>query len=318
MHKLLCLLLAIVSATIVSCGQQITHPFPSQVQTVKTSQHVRVLGTKVWGVFPKDYQYIKQLARYQKNDNLYIQVVSINTNSFAQAKPNLTQQAMEAKGAKVDIWQTTRLNGYDAIYVEGPSKRPDETKLMLAFGNNTFMIMVLGVAKTDDKSGIAELRSILQTIYYDENYQLNPVELADFTFDQTITHFSYAYTAATFFVYAENGKDDIGKATANTFQLALLPKVTGEKSEEFMSTILGNIERHGVTLENKTVRRTTFNGYPAYVTESEASFQGKSGIVYQVILEGSTSNLIFSGSAYDNSSKYLDLYKRTVQTIKFK
>ena len=62
-------------ATLSSCGQKSNSGFPNQIKTIKTEKQIRIKGTKVFGVIPTNYQYIKELARYQKADNLYIQVL---------------------------------------------------------------------------------------------------------------------------------------------------------------------------------------------------------------------------------------------------
>ena len=301
---------------VASCGQNTPQTFPQQLQTTKTNQHVRVLGTKVFGVFPAGYQFIKQLARYQKNDDLYLQVIESHTSSFEQGKAGFSRQAIEAKGATVDVWESTRVNGYDAVYLEGPSKHAGETKIMLAFGDNTFIVMVAAVAKTADKAGQTELKAVLQTIYYDRDWQLDPMELANFSFDQTVTHFAYVSTTSNLFLYAENGKAEPGNMLANTIQIMPLPKMTADKDEEFAQKVLLGYERHGVAFATKAITRTTIHSYPAFVLESKTTLQGREGVLYQALLVGENSNILFSGSAYQDPHKYADLFKKTAETVK--
>jgi hypothetical protein len=318
MQKLLLGIWLISITAMTSCGQNRPQAFPTQLQTTKTSQHVRVLGTKVFGVFPADYQFIKQLSRYQKNDDLYVQVVESHTSSFEQGKANLSRQAIEAKGATVDVWESVRVNGYEAIYLEGPSKHAGETKFMLAFGDNTFVVLVAAVAKTADKAGQDELRAILRSIYYDRAWQLDPLELANFTFDQTLTHFAYVSTTANLFLYAENGKVDPKNMLANTIQVMPLPKMSTDKDEEFIQSVLRGYERHGVAFATKTITRTTIQNYPALVVESKTTLQGKEGVLYQALIVGENSSLLFAGTAYQDPAEYADLFKKTAQTVKIK
>lgn len=317
-HKILLGSWLLFMTVVSSRGQNTPRTFPPQLQTTKTAQHVRVLGTNVFGVFPVGYQFIKQLARYQKNDDLYVQVLESHTSSFERAKAGLSRQAIEAKGATVDAWESLRVNGYEAMYVEGPSKQAGETKLMLAFGDNAFVVMVVGVAKTADKAGQAELKAILQTLYYDRTRPLDPLELANFSFDQTLTHFAYVSTTSNLFRYAENGKAAPGDLLANTIQVMALPNTTADKSEEFSQSVLRGYERHGVAIATKTVTRTTIHGYPAFVVESPTTLQGKEGVLYQALLVGANSSILFSGSAYQDPRKYAELFKKTAETVEIK
>ena len=104
----------LIFTTFTSCGQNNNADFPNQVQTTKTDKHVRVMGTQVLGIMPPDFQYLKELARYQKNDKLYVQIIESNASNFVQAKPNFTRQAIEAKGAKIDVWKNVKLNEFEA------------------------------------------------------------------------------------------------------------------------------------------------------------------------------------------------------------
>jgi hypothetical protein len=304
--------------TFTSCGQKINTDFPKSINTTKTDKQVRVNGTKVYGFMPADFQYIKELARYQKNEKLYIQVVESNASNFVQAKPNFTRQAIEAKGAKIDVLNNIKLNEFDAIYGEGPSKYPDETKLMLIFGDESFVVMVVGVCKTADKEGKKELQEIFKSIYYEKSFSLNPLELANFEFDQSITNFKYAMTASNLFMYTENGKNDAQNATANSFQIGVLPQMTEEKAESYSNDLPWRYEKNGIKLDNKTITKTKINNHTAYILETKIKSDNKDGIMYQAVLVSENTTLIFMASAFNDTENYLAKFKKTAETIKEK
>jgi hypothetical protein len=220
----LLLLFTLFFGAFTAFGQQNNIDFTSPMKTTKTDKHLRVEGTNIYGDIPSDFLYIKELVRYQKNDNLYIQVMDLRTSSFVKAKPNFTRQAMEAKGARIDVLNNIKLNEFDAIYVEGPSKYPDETKLMLIFGNDSFSVIILGVCKTADLEGKKELQKIMHSIYYDKSLSVDVLALANFEFDQSITNFKLAMTASNTFMYAKNGKDDAQNPTASSLLIGVCRK----------------------------------------------------------------------------------------------
>jgi len=266
--------------TFTSCGQQINSDFPNQVRTTKTNNHMRVKGTKVYGIMPTDFQYIKELARYQKNDKLYVQILESNGSNFVQAKPNFTRQAIESKGAKVDKLNNITLNEFEAVYVEGPSKYPEETKLFLSFGDESFVVMVVGVCNTLDLEGKKELQQIFKSIYYDKLLQIDPLELANFEFDQTITNFKYAQTASNLFIYTENGKSDAQNPTANSLQIGVMPQMTEEQAEIYANDLLWRYEKNGIKLDSKTITKTKINNHTSYVLETKIKYDSKDGIMY--------------------------------------
>jgi len=292
--------------------------FPNQLQTSKTEKLVRIEGTSVYASIPKDYQYIKELGRYQKADNLYIQFIQSNASNFDLVKPKFTKEAIEAKGAKVDEIENFKLNQFDAIYAAGPSKSPSQTKLMLVFGDQTFVAMIIGVYETSNQQGKNDLLNIFRSIYYDKSLQLDPFELANFEFDHSITNFKYATTATNIYLFTQDGKQDIQNPTANTFQIISFPKITEEKAYSFSNDLADKYEIKGFTLDNKDIIKTQINNYPAYVLKSKSSYNGRSGIIYQVLLVGENSSVIFIGSAYNNIEDIQSKFEKTVESIKIK
>ncbi|WP_075590155.1 hypothetical protein [Labilibacter marinus] len=316
MTKIIGLLLVLTFLS--SCAQGKQSNFPGNIKTTKTDKHERVKGTKVFVKIPEEYKYIKELGRYQKNEKLYIQVIESNASSFYDAKPNLSKEVMESKGAKVDIFKEIELNEFGCIYTEGPSKYAGETKLGLFFGDGNFVVMIAGVCKDSDINGKKELRDIFETIYYEKALALNPLELADFEFDKSITGFKYAMTASNMFMFAENGKSDAQNPTSNSMNIGIMPQMTEEKAKTFAKDLPWRYERSGIQLNNKEMLETKIGDYTAFVLETKIKFQNKNGIMYQAIIIGNQKCILFLGSAYKDLNNYLDKYKRTVETIEMK
>ncbi|MCU0439013.1 MAG: hypothetical protein MUC49_14030 [Raineya sp.] len=302
----------------ISCGQKGNTEFPNQIQTKKTDKHIRIKGTKVFAIIPKDFEYVSELARYQKDKNLYIQVIESNSSNFIEAKPTFTKETIEAKGAKVDVSKNIKFNDFESIYVEGPSKYDGETKLMMAFGDETFLVMIVGVFKTGDNDSREILRQILKSTYYDKSLQLDFFELSNFEFDESITNFQYAMSASNMFLYAENGKSDINNPIANSLLFAVMPQMSEEQAEAFFYDLCSRHERDKMQFENKNIIRTSINNYKAIVLESKIKKEGNSGVLYQVILLTEKSTLAILAIAYNDVEAYLDKFKRTVESVKLK
>jgi hypothetical protein len=301
----------------ISCGQNQQKEFPNQIQTIKTDKHIRIKGTKVFGVMPNDYKYIKELSRYQKNENLYLQVFE-TSSSFNQAKPDLAKQKIEEQGAKIDTIKNIKLNEFEAIYGEGPSKYQGETKLMLAFGDDSFFTMIVGVCKTADIAGKRELQEILKTIYYEKTFELNPFELVNFEFDQSITNFKYATTVSNFFIYTENGKEDLQNETSSAIQLATLPQMTEEQANSVITDMLWRYEKNSFIIENKNIKRAIINNYPAFTLETNVKYKDNNGVLYKAVLVGEKSTVLFVAITYKELESSMEKFKKTAQTIQMK
>lgn len=310
--------LVLILITFTSCGQKSKNDFPNQIQTKKTNKHVRIEGTKVSAIIPSEFQYIRELARYQKNENLYVQVMESNASNFIEAKPNFTKEAIESKGAKIDVLNNIKLNEYEAVYFEGPSKYPDEMKIGLVFGDESFVVTIAGVCKTADTEGKKELQEIFKSIYYEKSLQLDPLELANFEFDQTITNFKHAMTVSNMFIYAENGKSDIQNPLASTFQIQVMPPMSEEKAENYANDLPWRYEQNGMKLNTKTITKTKINNHTAYVLETKTSYDNKEGAMYQAVLVFDNTTIVFIGGAQNDIENYITKFKKTVESIKIK
>jgi hypothetical protein len=305
-----------ILASTMGCAQKKSIDI-GDINTTKNDKLTRIMGSRLFLNSPKDYQYIKNLSRFQKSDNQYLQVIEAN-NSFLQAKANMTKEVIEQKGAKVDVWKKVKVNAYDGIYFEGPSKKPGETKIMLSFGDNDFVVMVVGVCATSDEAGKDELKNIFKTVYFDKSFTINPLELANFEFDQSITQFKYATTASNIFFYNKSGSANVNNNFEPAIQVGALPQMKPENAQALFNDILRRIELSGIKVESKKIESSTINNYPSLKLETPMTIQGKNGFLYQVILMGQSSSVLFMSSTTEDIQKYKDEFIRTSKTIRIK
>jgi len=299
-----------------SCAREKQTGFPDQVKTTKTDKHQRTWGTKIFAVIPTNYQYIKELARYQKNDKLFVQFIESNASSFIDAKPNFSREAIETKGAIIDVLKDISYSEVGCIYGEGPSKYPGETKLMMIFGDKDFVVMIAGVCKNSDTKGKMELQEIFKTVFYEKAFELNPLELADFDFDKSITNFKYAMTASNIFMFTENGKYDAQNPTANSMNIGMMPQMAETKAEAYANDLPWRYERSGIKIGNKEIRKLKIGEHTVFVLNTKIELQNKNGILYQAVLVGKEKCIGFMGSAFNDLDNYLTKYKKTVESIK--
>jgi hypothetical protein len=308
----------LVLTSLFSYSQKNKEDFQNQIRTVKTDEHVRVKGTKNYLLIPDEYQYVKELARYQKNENTYVQIIETNTSNFSQSKSSFTREGIEAKGAKVHVLKNIKLNKFEAIYLEGPSKYPNETKLSLIFGDETFFVMIVGVCKSDDLEGKKELQKILKSVYYDKSLQIDPLELANFEFDASITNFKYAATASNIFMYSDKGKDGLQDPDANILQITIMPEMTDEDAAYFANDLLWRYEKNGLKLKSKNIIKTSINNRTAYELESKVNAENKEGMMYQVVLLFEGTTIVLMATASSDQDNYLAKFKETAKSIKIK
>lgn len=314
MNRTFTLLLFVI--TFSSCAKDLKDNFPTEINTERTEEHKRVEGTKIFAKIPTEYKFIDNLSRYQKEDNLYVQFLESNASNFHQSKPNFSREVIESQGAKVDILKDTKLNDLDAIFGDGPSKKPNERKTLLVFGDNEFVVIAVGVYPENDVEGRNEILEIFQNLVYLKNFELDPFELANFEFDQAITGFKYAMTISNFFTFNEDGNPESESDFSNSINIGTMPKMSSEKSKEFILSIIQNAKNSGKEIKSKKVATTKVGNYPASILDTQMEIDNRVGNIYVVMLNGTESSVLFMGTAFDRKSELLEKYKETVKTIK--
>ncbi|MBN2892449.1 MAG: hypothetical protein JXL97_11325 [Bacteroidales bacterium] len=299
-----------------SCLSSNTMDFPDEIKTEKTTKHIRILGTKLFVIVPDDFVYIKELARYQKNDKLYIQVMEFNNMSFTENKKFLAKDSILKTGAKIDVYKTFKFNNFDAIYAEGPSKFPGETKFGCFFGDDSSYIIVGCVCKDTDKEGKKQLLKILKTSYYDKNFKLDPLELANFNFDQTILGYDYKQTVSNSFIYAPKENNISDSSFSRFIGISAMTETTFDAAKEFLDysyerSLLNNVEPINIIRSEKYI-----NNYQSYFIEGDVLYDDISSFLYQAILIGKKSSVYFYGVTSNIEEK--EKLIQTVESIEIK
>jgi hypothetical protein len=291
----------------------------SAINTTKTDQHTRIAGTKAFAVIPDGYKHIESLARYQKKERLYFQIMEMAV-SYEDAKVNLSKEAIEAKGAQVDIYKEMKINSYDGIYFEGPSKYPGETKLGIWFGDETFVASVVAVCQNSDVEGKKELMEIVQTIFYDKEFDLDPFELANFTFDKDSFGFKFNTKFNTMFVFSPNGVAD---STENLeipgVTVAPLPFMSKEGAANYTNELIQRYEtQQRAIFVSEKMTELELVDQSVSIFEAEIEMKGEISYLYQTVLLGKESSLLFMGTCTKDKEENVKAFERAVQSIRFK
>lgn len=289
----------------------------TDIKTTKSDNLTRIKGSNVFVKAPDDYQYVESQSRFQKSGQLFFQMVESN-QSFLKTRQTLKQDFVKQNGSEVDIWNEIKVNEYEGVYFEGPSASPGMTSMYLGFGDNNFVVMVIGIVRTADQAGQNELRNIFQTIYYDNNSTLDPLELANFEFDQSITQFKLTTTISNVFTFNKDTASGAKTKGEPYIQIFTLQQLAPEKAEAFLRDYLRRVENSGTKIDAKDIKSTTINGYPAYEVESSILIEGKTGYLYEAILRGQESSVLFVGFSTEDIPKYKDEFVRTAKTIRIK
>jgi hypothetical protein len=317
MRQLTFAIILIISIALTSCSNGQTS-FPENIRVTKTEKLKRIKGTKFFVTTPDTYKPMESMIRLQRDNNTYFHAMEIPNSNFNDYKSKVTRQSIESQGARVDVYKPLKYNGYEAIYMRGSSKTDGETKLSLTFGDDTFVAMFVGVYQTSDKAALEELNTIFSTSYYDKSFDFNPLELATFKFDESITGFKYAATMGNMFIYSPNGNADIQTQQDNfsMFQLSTIEAPTFSKAKEYVDDVISRHAVQGIQTSNVKKQDIVIDGNQAYeVTMDAIDPDNVKTTMYLVIIHKETKAVLFVGLDREQG-KWFDKYKATAQSIK--
>lgn len=316
MKKLLIIFL--ITLSFIGCSQNLDDNFPNKINTKKTGRHSRIPGTKIFADVPPDYKYIDNLSRYQKDENLYFQIIESNASNIKQVKSNLTVEKIESTGASIDILKDIKLNNIEGIFGDGPSKKNNERKASLIFGDNNFVVIVTGVYPENSPQKREEILEVFKNLYYQKELDLDPFELANFDFDESITDYKYAMTISNLFLFNEDGDPKSENDFSNSINIGSMPHMSIKKSQEFIRSIIINAENSGNLIKSKNIESTQIGDYSASILDTKIEIQNKEGIIYIALLNGPESSVIFIGTAFEKMNELAKKYRETVKTIEIK
>jgi len=318
MNKLL-LSLFLLTTLLYSCTEEVETADFSAINTTKTKEHTRIDGTKTFAVIPPTYVYKAALARYQKKEGLYFQVMEMPT-SYEAAKANLSKEAIEATGAKLAVYKELKVNDYEGIYFEGPSKYAGETKLGIWFGDATFVTSIVAVCADADLDGKEELRNILSTVFYEKDFELDPFELADFTFDKDSFELQFNAQINTMFIFTPNGTED---SDANkkipVLTIAPLPFMSKKGVENYTNELIQRYEtQERATFLSEKMTELELVDQSVSVFEAEIEMGGQVSYLYQTVLLGKDASLLFMGTCMKDKEANRLAFERALQAVRFK
>ena len=259
------------------------------------------------------------MSRYQKKENLYFQIMEMPT-SYEAAKVNLTKEAIESTGAQLNAYKELKVNNYDGIYFEGPSTYPGETKLGIWFGDATFVASIVAVCENTDKEGKEELMKIIRTVFYDKDFELDPFELANFTFNKDSFDFKFNAQINTMFIFTPNGLED---SDANkeipVVTIALLPFMPKAGAENYTNELIQRYEtQQRATFLSEKMTDLELVDQTVSIFEADIEVEGQISFLYQTVLLGKESSLLFMGTCMKDKEKNRQAFERAVQAIRFK
>jgi hypothetical protein len=298
---------------------------PAVVAVDKASSTTRCPGTNTFIHQPVGYTLNKQLIRFQKNEGTYIQLIQLPLVSNFEVKrkemDDYFQRAI-ATGKLEKEYYKKEFNLGDCnalLYYGNDDKKEGFEQMVLLFGDNTFVNMVVGEFPADQPLVRKEILDGLLSMYVDKAVPIDPTELANFTIKTDNTAFKFFGSASQMFYYTIGGKGDpMQDPYESQIMVQALPAMQEEELRSYALKMIYNYRLLGMRIPTYSGKDTTINGQYAYQITFEGSFNGKKNDAYQFVTGNQHGSVLFLGGLYDRPEDLMPQVRAIVATLRLK
>ncbi|HEY6898986.1 MAG TPA: hypothetical protein VI233_00025 [Puia sp.] len=312
-------LILVFSMTLQTLAQAQT-PEPAlhfPIRNTRSAQHAYVPGTRLYIIPPKGYTPSQTVAGFEKGGNSALVIQDLVGGSFYTNAATFSRQAFEQKGAKVFDYKETTIGGFPAKFLHAQGDANAQV-IILVFGDSTFSTMIMAAYPAGDTRSAEDLAAALNTIVYDKNKKINPIETAIFTLDEKVSRFRFFSYTANLYMYSVGGKDNSADQRAPMALITQLPAGGGVTEKNMAEQMISSAQQHGLS-EAKIVSgsATTINGLPAYEMTVSGIQNGEKVIYYECALSKGGRALSLTGVSY-NDDQVVREFTALAHTLRFK
>lgn len=309
-----------------SCGSKKSNKndlnIQEKVEVKKEIKHQQFPGTRIYIIAPQGYTAVPSLTRFQKNTNNYIQAVEIPKLRFKEKKEKIKQsfELAKSKGLKIYYQKEFKLGNYDALLVYGADDKPNIDQMVLVFGDNDFVTMVIGKLSGDDSIAKKEVLSALLTSYIDKSAIPDYSAFTNFTLDLSKTEFKFHSNLSQAFLYTINGQGDpLNYEFENKIMIFSLPSMRSfNEVKAYAQSITERNKNSGIDIPDYEEKEIKINNTRAHETTYTGNVKGRSVKCYQIVLNDKKATIYFYGMAYDRQDELFKQFKIISKTLKTK
>ncbi len=319
------ILIFFLSVILYSCNTN-TQSFnlPNKVETTNLNNKINIKGTRILINKSENYTYIDELKRFQKNSNNYFQFIEIPDQNYFTSIPDVISKMnqLESQGGELKIKKEFKLGDYDAFFALAPQGYTSE-QVILAFGDNSFSVLVIGVFPNNEEDR-KEITDLILSSYYDKNLKPNINDNLFYEVNLDNSEFKLSTVNGIFGTYTLNGEklkvDDLFK---NSFLIGTLPYTDDFDIKKHSDNLIYKYQNNEFVekrLKIDIISEKEFNEGENKIIKVEmvGTKQGLKSKMFQYIKQTPNGIIQFISSDYTENSKYINEYKAIAEKITLK
>ncbi len=292
----------------------------SKSSTSKRSQSssmTRIPGTKVFAEIPSEYVWNENKSGYRYGNSENYLLGMYFPVDFALMKKGWRQQVSIMPSMKMRSFQK---NNLEVMIISGYSPREKYHSYMLMMETNYHPMML--VAKIRDTTLMAEMNvpAIIESLYHDDDFDLDIFEFQNYKFDKEISGFHYYYyslpgknSRADYLRDPIKDMDNLGPERISVFYRK---KMTEEEIDKRLKNARSSVDSKNLIDYNRT--NTVINGLDVSYMEIDAEYDGKPSYTIFAIIRGKEEYYAFRAMTNRDVEEMKEKYLATLKSFKVK
>jgi hypothetical protein len=226
---------------------------------------VRLAGTKVAMIIPKNYTISSSFKGFEKSENgtNKVEVEEFQNYNYLQNEEKIIERSIKNFDGKVIQNQKIKIDDFSATFLL--LEKTKYKSCQLYFGDNDFMVGISSFLRDISDENIDAIKKSLLSTHYEKKMILSAYDRAIFTANDSGSQFKLSRISGDIFQYTKNGiKEDVFKKSNESYiinQIRLKENTSAEMiSKEKYSNYYFNILGFELK-ERKNYGLKNINGY---------------------------------------------------------
>jgi hypothetical protein len=290
-----------------------------KLENTRTSRHVNVRGTRLYLIPPIGFTYSSKRSGF--TNDVSSSIVAYDTiieNYFENNITNIVSR-IEKRGDKILDKKSVTVQGYIGMFMTLQISRKTQMHVLLFGGKKTYTQIYMPFSSCC-KQYADELLQSLNTIWYDKQTVLHPLDTAGFILQDKFSIYQYfGYdTNLNQYSYTINGKADSMDGSLPFVAISRQPTV----SENNLATTAFELEKKMVSkyqmvnAVKKNFVSSKINGAALYQFETYGQINGVEALWHCCIITDGNQTFVFEGFSKTDLENSLTEFKKLAATFR--
>jgi hypothetical protein len=294
-----------------------------EINNTLTTEHKQVRGSKVFIIPPDGFISASNFLGFQQNQSSSSIMINEIPGPFSITTKGLDENGLKTQGMTLKDKQVVKVNGYDGLFLKTEQFAYENyiTKYVLAFGNNDFTVMIVGLFPKKFKAIENDVIKSLYSAVYDPDVQIDIAGSVNFGINVENTKMKMAKLIMGSLVYTVDGKVPTDSDDKTFFQVGMsLSPVEVNDRKLYALNRVRKMPFDNLEIDEHEINKIEIDGITGYEIVAYGTNQKSKDkeLIYTTMLYTDNGYYLLNGTAKDDFGNNTILFRNLTRTFKRK